>query len=242
MTFSRLYLDYWTAVDYVDRISRNFKPWRLYGNNDTLQLLYGWDCHGPLIQRDMQGQSLADWGGPRYEKGKWMHVQLVYQASSPGSLDGTIRHAINSEKAGLDSNAVMTRRQNDSFNQIRIGHYWDRAAVDDCPSNGGAIIYTEDMYIDTSWARVELGNASTYTASTHREIQVPTSWADGSVSVTFHPGTFTAGTTVYLYVTDANNIISPSVPVKIGGSGTTEGTSTGGTPVIPSSPGSSPAP
>ena len=29
MTFSRLYLDFWMVVDYIDIKSRNWKPWRL---------------------------------------------------------------------------------------------------------------------------------------------------------------------------------------------------------------------
>jgi len=67
---------------------------------------------------------------------------------------------------------------------------------------------------------VELGDASTYAASKHREIQVPTAWADGSVSVKFNSGTFAAGSTAYLYVTDSSNNTSPGIAVKIGGSAT----------------------
>ena len=218
MAFSRLYMDFWVAVDYVDRPARNFKPWRLYGADDSLQLSYVWLCDSQLIQRDSAGWSQADWGGPTYSKGKWMHMQLVYQESSPNGSDGTIRHAVDSVTAGLNSGSILTRKQNASFGQIRIGHYWSREAVDACASNGGARVYVDDVYIDTSWARVELGNASTYSASTHREIQVPTAWSNGSVAVKFNPGTFTAGSTAYLYVTDSNNNTSPGIAVKIGGS------------------------
>lgn len=220
MTFSRLYLDFWIAADYVDRVSRNFKPWRLYGANDSLQLDYVWLCDGQLMNRVQDSWVVGDWGGPKYSDGKWMHVQLVYQESTPGGSDGTIRHAIDSVTAGLNSGAVMTRKAAASFDQIRLGHYWDRAAVDACASNGGARVYIDDVYVDTSWARVELGNASTYATSTHREIQVPTAWSSGSVSVKFNPGTFAAGTTAYLYVTDSNNNTSPGIAVKIGDSAT----------------------
>jgi len=105
----------------------------------------------------------------------------------------TVRHYINSEVAGLDSSGVLTENGPAHFDQIRIGHYWDQASDASCPGNGGALVYVDDVYIDTSWARVELGNASTYAASTHREIQVARTWADGSVSVNFNPGTFAAG-------------------------------------------------
>jgi hypothetical protein len=218
MTFTRLYMDFWMVVDYVDIKSRNFKPWRLYGDNDNYQLDYLWMCNNANALGRVQANAhleVGSWGGPQYSNGGWMHMQLVYNESSPGQADGTVRHFINSQVAGLDSGAVLTQNVPAHFDQIRIGHYWDQPSDQSCPANGGALVYVDDVYIDTSWARVELGDAPTYAASTHREIQVASSWADGSVSVNFNPGTFVAGSTTYLFVTDANNITSPGIPVKI---------------------------
>jgi hypothetical protein len=220
LSFSRLYMDFWILTDYVDRVSRNWKPWRFYGDNDALQLSYVFLCNGQLIQREQAtlGWSQGDWGGNTYSKNQWMHVQLVYSASSPGSADGTIRHFINSSAHGQNSGAVMTRMNSANFNQIRIGHYWAKDGADACSSNGGARVYTDNVYIDTSWARVELGNASTYAASTQREIQVPTTWNDGSVGVKINTGKFAPGTTAYLFVTDSNNNTSAGRQVTVGGS------------------------
>ncbi len=41
MVFTRLYMDFWMYVDYVDQKSRNWKVWRFYGDNDTNQLRLG---------------------------------------------------------------------------------------------------------------------------------------------------------------------------------------------------------
>jgi hypothetical protein len=219
MTFTRLYMDFWMVADYVDIKSRNFKPWRLYGDNDNYQLDYVWLCDSNLMNRVQANANLGlgDYGGPQYTNHGWMHMQLIYNESSPGQANGTVRHYINSQVAGLDSGAVLTQTVPAHFQQIRIGHYWDRAAVDACPGNGGAIVYVDDVYIDTSWARVELGDAPRYAASMHREIQVANTWADGSISAKFNPGTFAAGSTAYLFVTDANNSVSPGMAVTIGG-------------------------
>ena len=218
MTFTRLYMDFWMVVDYVDIKSRNFKPWRLYGENDTYQLDYLWMCNANGLGRVQTGSlEQGSWGGPQYTNHKWMHFQLVYKESSPGQANGTVRHYIDSQVAGLDQGAVLTEYVGAHFDQIRIGHYWDQPSDASCPANGGARVYVDDVYIDTSWARVELGNAPTYAASTHREIQVTSAWADGSVSVSFNPGTFAAGSTAYLFVTDANNMTSPGIPVTISG-------------------------
>lgn len=220
-TFSRLYMDFWIYTSYVDRISRNFKPWRFYGDSDQLQLDFVWLCNGELLNRVQSnaGWSQGDWGGPRYVKNQWMHVQLVYGASSPGVANGTIRHYLDSQAAPLDSGAIVTQMRAAQFDQIRIGHYWADDGVPDCAANGGARVYTDNVYLDTSWARVEIGDAPTYAASRQREIQIPTAWSDGSVAIRFNAGRFAPGTTVYLYVTDANNVTSAGRPVVIGAAG-----------------------
>jgi hypothetical protein len=56
------------------------------------------------------------------------------------------------------------------------------------------------VYLDTSWARVEIGNAATYGACTHREIQIPTAWAATSITATVNRGSFGASDAAYLYV------------------------------------------
>jgi len=222
MTFSRVYMDFWIITSYVDRISRNWKPWRFYGDNDSLQLDFVWLCDSQLMNRvqDSVGWAKGDWGGSPYANNTWMHVQLVYAESSAGVANGTIRHYIDSKVYGNDSGAIITQMAPAHFDQIRIGHYWAKDAIDACTTNSGARVYVDDVYVDTSWARVELGNAPTYAASTHREVQVPTAWSDGSISVKFNSGTFAAGSTAYLFVTDANNNTSPGISVKIGGTST----------------------
>jgi hypothetical protein len=53
-----------------------------------------------------------------------------------------------------------------------------------------------------------LGNASTYAASTRFEMQVPTSWADGSIELKANQGAFPGGTDAYLYVIDSGGAVS----------------------------------
>ena len=80
--------------------------------------------------------------------------------------------------------------------------------------------WMDDIYVDSSFARIMLGNASTYAASTHFEMQVPTAWSNSSVSVKVNTGAFAANQQAYLYVVDANgNINSQGYPITIGGGG-----------------------
>ncbi len=70
---------------------------------------------------------------------------------------------------------------------------------------GGSMqAFVSDFYVDNSHNQVFMGDAATFAACTHIEVQPYTAWADGSVTVTQRPGTFSSGTNTYLYVTDVN--------------------------------------
>jgi len=80
--------------------------------------------------------------------------------------------------------------------------------------------YFADVYLDYSRARVILGNASTYAASTIREVQIPTAWSGSSISLTVNLGKFQTGQTAYLYVVDSNGQAnSAGVPITVGSGG-----------------------
>jgi len=68
--------------------------------------------------------------------------------------------------------------------------------------------WADDVYVDTTWARVMLGDQPTWAASTHREIQIPSAWNNSAVTVTLHQGTFAGGSTAYLYVIDADGAVN----------------------------------
>lgn len=79
--------------------------------------------------------------------------------------------------------------------------------------------YFADIYLDYSIARVILGNAATLSASTRREVQVPTAWSTSSISVSANLGAFADGSTAYLYVVDGSGRVnSAGLPVVLGSS------------------------
>ena len=92
-----------------------------------------------------------------------------------------------------------------SVSQVRIGHYWGLDGVSDCASNPGGNVYTDDVYVDNSIARVMLGNAETFGASTKRIVQVAKAWSNTEVTYTANLSRFTAGEKVYEFVIDASN-------------------------------------
>jgi len=103
---------------------------------------------------------------------------------------------------------------NSSFNELTFGTYFSR------DNGASAITYMDDIYVDTTMARVELGNASTWAACTHREIQIASVWSDLSITSTVNAGNFKSGDTAYLYVVDVNGEVNDiGYPVVIGESG-----------------------
>lgn len=68
----------------------------------------------------------------------------------------------------------------------------------DMPGSGN-YRYLADIYLDYTWARIVLGDASTYAACTIIEPQPPTSWSSTSIDATVNKGRLSAGT-VYPYV------------------------------------------
>lgn len=233
-SFSTVYMDWWVRVNYSSGKSRNWKPWRLYGANDTMQANAVIMCNGSGMSTEPGSGNSFWWDAMSYGQGTWQHYQVILKASSAaGRADGVVKQYIDGV---LTSNhtGVVTRTTSANWDQIRVGHYWAMDGVSECAANSGANIYIDSLYIDTSWARVELGNSATYAASTKREIQIPTSWADGKISVNLNAGSFASGTTAYVYVTDASgNVNSVGYPVKIGSSGSSSGTDTTTAPTAP---------
>lgn len=218
-SFPVLYMDWRVRVEMKGGLTRNWKPWRLYGDNDRMQTNAVLMCNGSgMSVQNSGGGGGFWWDSMSFGDRRWQHYQVVLKASStPGAADGVLMQYIDGQ---LMSNhkGIVTRTVDSHWRDVRIGHYWAGDGDGTCSSNPGANIYLDNVYVDTSWARVEIGSHSTYAGSSHREIQIPTSWSDGSVQVRVNSGTFKAGTQAYLYVTDSNgNVNSNGYPITIGG-------------------------
>jgi hypothetical protein len=75
--------------------------------------------------------------------------------------------------------------------------------------------YFADIYLDTSLARVVLGNAATLDACTLREVQIPTAWSESSISIVANLGAMSSGQTAYLFVVDSDGIASEGFPIAL---------------------------
>ncbi len=76
--------------------------------------------------------------------------------------------------------------------------------------------YFGDIYFDTTAARIILGNTSTLSTSTIREVQIATAWSANSITFNVNLGKFTTGQIAYLFVVDPTGASSATgFPVTI---------------------------
>jgi hypothetical protein len=158
---------------------------------------------------DQNGHSWWWDGAVNPMAGSWTKVEMEIKYTN--QADGYIR---------LWENGVLRVNYSGSTNRYAgttrtegIGGY---ARMYNQPNNWR---YFADVYLDYSRARVILGNAPTFVASTVREVQIPAAWSNTSITVSVNLGTFTSGQTAYVYVVDPNGQVNANGRSVIIGSG-----------------------
>jgi hypothetical protein len=137
--------------------------------------------------------------------GVWHLFQFEYKESAQGVTDGII-HMWRDGILILDDHSIRTREANNLLKSfVGVGFYdsWADATTD---RND---FYLDDVYIDNTWARVELGNAPVYSRCTHREIQVPSAWSNTAISISANLGSFSSLAGTYLFVVSPTGTASP---------------------------------
>ncbi len=245
-TADSAYFTFWWRYNKTsNQWSANIKPWDEFGTGTSgiCPSIYS-GFGSPLVGDGYLRASVTDCGGGTGQQlnsnmfdwlsydspideiqGQWVRMEMyVKQSSAPNVADGIYKmwvHKPDGEGITLDisSNNVITRNTMDEWYQWwLLGAYH---TMDDRSPLATGQVFGDDVYFDTTQARVELGNAATWSANTRREIQIPSTWSNGSLSFTANAGVFTAGQTAYLYVVDANgNVNANGYPVTISGTTT----------------------
>jgi hypothetical protein len=77
-------------------------------------------------------------------------------------------------------------------------------------------LYVDNVYVDNTRARVEIGDNAVFTDCTRKDPQIPSVWSDGSITAQVNLGSFKEGETAYVYVVDKDGNASQGYPVTIG--------------------------
>lgn len=166
-----------------------------------------------------EGYSSISLAGP----GDWAAVEIYRAMATLDQADGHVR---------ISSNATLRHNDTTSDNRpdrsesppIKFWSIWIGNVPANCgndpPHDCDIQVSTDNLYVDSTMVRVELGDASSFTSCTKREVQPATYWsaANDSINITLNVGTFQADDTAYLFVVNADGTTSTGYPVTIGGS------------------------
>lgn len=227
------FFSYYIYYDhYAGSISRNTKPFTVYGNVDgyTPHIYSGWGNLGDPSNRINTVDPPDDYGGPStpdfYDQ--WFKIDVYIRQSNPAGTANAITKWWATEPGSgqvleIDMVNYTSRNSGGPPNSFSLFTFFG-AYCDADPADRRYRVYGDDFYLDNTQARVELGNASTFAASTIHEIQPATAWSTGSISVTVNQGAFTNGSDVYAYVFDSDGLVNATGygPIEVGaGSGPT---------------------
>ena len=202
--------------------SQNWKSWRMWPASTGYPNIYAAPSNGRVYVEQVGAES-GFWGNMNPRTTNWYAEELIGQASSaPGVKDGRLTVRFDGRQS--TSGTLMTRSASKpalmTKNYVVHGVQANPSRWNPAWQSSNRM-WVDDVYADTTWARVMLGNASTYSSVTRMEPQIPTTWSNGSISVVANTDLFPAGSTAYLYVVDKNgNVNSNGFPVVVGsGSG-----------------------
>jgi hypothetical protein len=73
--------------------------------------------------------------------------------------------------------------------------------------------WVDDVYLDTTWARVVMANAPTLADATYVDIQIPTAWAEKQIQMVANTKAWPAGEPMYLFVVNEAGVASEGFPI-----------------------------
>ncbi len=145
---------------------------------------------------------------------RWEYV-IILESPYTSTDTGVFQHWLSGVEIFNRTN-YNHRDTDHEWIDFRLGHMWQGQSG----SADGPYVYIDDVYIDSTRARVEIGNNATFANCTHREIQIPTAWADDEITVTINQGSFSPEDTIYFFVVDSDGVASTGKAETMGAGGT----------------------
>lgn len=154
-----------------------------------------------------------------FRPGVWTRYWLWFKAgqSSNGKIGVWQTNSYGFQTIGVSPDNVTTQQTGYPYLKLTLPGYYRK--------DSNSIFYLDDIYVATSFgagaqARVEIGNNATYSSCTNLAITTPTSWSDTSITATVRQGSFTNGSSAFLFVFDSNGAVNTTgYPITIGGGG-----------------------
>jgi len=147
----------------------------------------------------------------------WQRLEMCFRRSSGASVADAVFYVNRIGRSGgpfdYKTNAVSHDDAGDSkWRYVNIGQ-----ALASVGGGGTAKleVWFDELYIDNSWARVEIGNDPVLENCTHREIQPATTWTSTDITTTLNQGSLPPGD-YWVFVIDESGVPSAGEPITIG--------------------------
>jgi hypothetical protein len=95
---------------------------------------------------------------------------------------------------------------NEDWENIYLQGYFANGYYCNSSPSIPAYLLFDDIYIDTTWQRVMIGDKQDFSKCTHREIMIPTKWTNEHIEIIVNMGALNSTSIVnyYLFVVDSN--------------------------------------
>jgi hypothetical protein len=206
--------------------TNNFKIWRCWpAGASGYPNIYAASNNGRVFTEQAQGCSHLEtgfWDEFPIDTTNWFTQEILLKASSAvNKKDGWLSIRDDNTRHVAEGTVITRTSCSPAYmvaNYVVHGVLANRGSWNPAWSVNNRM-WVDDVYVDVgpyAWARVVLGDARTYGACRRLEIQIPTYWANGTITVRANPGRFASGQTVYLYVFDKDNRPnSAGFPVRV---------------------------
>jgi hypothetical protein len=214
---SEYYTSFWMYLASDVNIDNNNKYFRAGSTESNTNLIWNsnYASRNTLTTVEFaEGGTKVDYGSQSLSalKGAWNFVEIMWGLPVLGNSNNYVQIYVNGQLANELSGENGLWRSGEEMTKspyISLGTWFSGTH-----GIGGGWYY-DDVYIDYTRARVVMGNAAVYSNCTHFEMQVPTAWSDGRITVEMNRGSFGDNESVYLFVVDADNSPSRGYPVNL---------------------------
>lgn len=234
-SWETIYFSVWWRPSRTSSVwSRNIKPFQMFGTGSTDLPIAQTGFGNPSVSDGAWRSAVMD-NSPTFNhtiysapnlaslNDVWSRLECWMIQSSPGVANGHFEctyhvDGVYSPTTRILHQNITTRSGANVWDQILIGDYQAR----DSGYSGRA--YTDDLYVDTTQARVELCSGETWAARGRCELQIATGWSQSSITATVASGALVASTNAYLFVVAADGTTnSNGYPVVISQGSTGQG-------------------
>ncbi len=205
-----------TAAKAIQQSGKFFRVYSDTSNFYTFQgagrLAFGAACEG------MSGTTTI-WGSDDTFTGEtWQRVDLLWQQDPnlvQGYLNGTLIWQRGSSLADPNDEQWIPNPWTGNGHSLGFGGYFDAADRNGGFGNDGNWDFC-DLYVDYTYARVELGNNATFANCTQSELQIPVTWSATEIQFQLNRGGFALGASAWIHVIDSSNTVVATYAVTLG--------------------------